>query len=85
MQAYRAYFDEGKFVPVEPVRIEEGSQAIVTVLDFPIEATKSNGVNFRQKVALKKFREAMRNSDPLPPEFDEIMGQRVNITRELDL
>ena len=85
MQAYRAYFDEGKFIPLEPVEIINGSQAIVTVLDFPIVGAKSNEVSFRQKAALKKFRDAIRNSDPLTTEFDEVMNQRINITRELDL
>ena len=37
MQAYRAYYDEGKFIPLEPVTIPKGSQAIVTVLDFPLD------------------------------------------------
>ena len=85
MQAYRAYFDEGKFIPFEPVKISKGSQAIVTVLDFPVDDTKNADMNFHQKAALKKFREAIRNSKPLPPEFDDVISQRVNITRELDL
>jgi len=85
VQAYRAYFDDGKFIPFESVKIVKGSQVIVTVLDFPIEDVKSNKTSFRQKAALNKFREAIRNSDPLPPEFDEVMSQRVSITRELDL
>jgi len=38
----------------------------------------------RQKVAITQFRETVRTSEPLPPEFDKIMNQRVNITRELD-
>ena len=36
MQAIKAYYDEGKFIPFEPVRIPKGSHAIVTILDFPI-------------------------------------------------
>lgn len=85
MQAYRAYYEEGKFVPFEPVKVVKGSQAIVTVLDFPIEDMTSYEVSIRQKKALARFREAMRNSDPLTPEFDEVMTQRVTISRELDL
>ena len=40
MQAVRAYYDEGKFVPMQPVRIPKGSQAIVTILDFAIGEVK---------------------------------------------
>ena len=36
MQAVKAYYDDGKFIPTQPVKIPNGSQAIVTMLDFPI-------------------------------------------------
>ena len=36
MQAVKAYYDEGIFVPFEPVVIPKGSHAIVTILDFAI-------------------------------------------------
>ena len=85
MQAYKAYYDEGKFILFDHAEIQKGSQAIITVLDFPIEYANNNKPNVRQKKALKKFREAIRSSEPLPPEFDEVINQRVNITRELDL
>ncbi|MCL2572508.1 MAG: DUF104 domain-containing protein [Defluviitaleaceae bacterium] len=35
MQAVKAYYDDGKFVPLKPITIPKGSQAIVTILDFP--------------------------------------------------
>ena len=34
MQSVSAYYDEGKFVPIQPVNIPEGSQAIITILDY---------------------------------------------------
>ncbi|MCL2839630.1 MAG: antitoxin family protein [Defluviitaleaceae bacterium] len=36
MQAIKAYYSEGTFVPFEPVVIPKGSHAIVTILDFAI-------------------------------------------------
>jgi len=36
MQAVKAYFNEGAFVPFEPIAIPKGSHAIVTILDFAI-------------------------------------------------
>jgi len=36
MQAVKAYYNEGTFVPFEPVVIPKGSHAIVTILDFAI-------------------------------------------------
>jgi hypothetical protein len=81
MQAYEGYFaDNGRFVPLEDAIIPEGSRAIVTLLDETYEQNSN-----RQKNAVTLFRENMRNSKPLPPEFDEIISKRVNINRELDL
>ena len=36
MQAIKAYFDEGAFVPFEPITIPKGSHAIITILDSVI-------------------------------------------------
>jgi len=41
MQAVKAYYDDGKFVPFQPVIIPKGSQAIVTILDSTFD-TRSN-------------------------------------------
>ena len=80
MQAYKVYFERGRFVPFVKVEIPEGSQAIVTVLE-----EDPGDVSRRQRAAMIRFREANRASGPLPPEFDEIMKERVNITREISL
>jgi len=34
---FRAYYDDGFFVPYEPVSIPKGCQVVVTVLDFLAE------------------------------------------------
>ena len=87
MQAYRAYYNEGRFIPLEQLEIPEGSHAIITVLDFPQESIDRlpEVVSHDQKEAIIRFRDVVRNSEPLPPEFDKIMNQRVNIKRELNL
>ena len=36
MQAIKAYYEDGKFIPFQPIIIPKGSHAIVTILDFPI-------------------------------------------------
>ena len=36
MQACKAYYNNGQFIPFETVKIPEGSHAIITILDFPI-------------------------------------------------
>ena len=43
MQAIKAYYEDGKFIPFQPVKIPKGSHAIVTILDFPIIKVKPDG------------------------------------------
>jgi hypothetical protein len=80
MQAYRAYYEGGRVIPLGNPLIPEGSEIILTVLE---PQTKSRAE--RQREAFKRFMAAMENSPPLPDEFDEIISQRVNIRREVKL
>jgi len=64
MQAYRAYYDDGKFIPFEPVKIEKGSQAIVTILDFPVKDVQDDDINRRKIAALRKLKNAGHSLDP---------------------
>ena len=41
MQAVKAYYSDGIFVPFEPVVIPKGSHAIVTILDFAINQAQA--------------------------------------------
>ncbi|MCL2217440.1 MAG: DUF104 domain-containing protein [Defluviitaleaceae bacterium] len=48
VKAYRAYYDDGLFIPYEPVTIPKGCQVVVTVLDFLTEGVQEpNEQNFR--------------------------------------
>jgi len=40
MQAVKAYYHDGAFVPFEPISIPKGSHAIVTILDFTINQSQ---------------------------------------------
>jgi len=80
MQAYRAYYERGRFIPLVEVDLPEGSPVIVTVLE-----ESSEEVSKRQRAAMARFREAMLSTGPLPTAFDEVMKDRTNITREIDL
>ena len=66
MQAIKAYYDDGKFIPCEPVKIPKGSHAIITILDFSIEnmhEENDNDVSRRQIEAMRRFREEIRSND----------------------
>ena len=63
VKTYRAYFDDGFFIPYESVTIPKGCQVIVTVLDFLEDGTQeSNERNFR--TASYNSPTIMREADP---------------------
>jgi hypothetical protein len=83
MQAYQGYTEDGKIIPLGNPAIPNGCRAIITILDEPLRLESRLE---RQKKALRAFEKGLEQcTEPLPPEFDEILSKRVNITRELDL
>ncbi len=80
LHSYKAYYEGGRVVPLGNPVIPEGSELIITVMDAPARSRAE-----RQQEAFKRFMEAMDATPPLPAEFDEILAQRVNIAREVEL
>ena len=81
MEAYQGYFENGHIIPIGNPPIPDGMEVIITVLDQPAGMSRAQ----RQKQAMNKLWEDLAGCEPLGPEFDAILSQRVNITRELDL
>jgi len=83
VKAYRVYFDNGIFVPYEPVAIPEGSQAIVAILDFPVENAQEHGemddVSRRQMEAMRRFREGLRECNEPVPDFERVKFRETDI------
>jgi len=44
-KTYKAYYDNGFFIPYEPVTIPKGCQVVVTVLDSIAEDTQKSNYN----------------------------------------
>ncbi len=80
LHAYKAYYEGGRVIPRGNPFIPEGSELIITVMDVPAMSRAE-----RQREAFKLFMDATAAAPPLPAEFDEILNQRVNITREVEL
>lgn len=72
MQVIKAYYDEGKFVPFEPVRIPKGSHVIVTILDFPMEEVSPAG-------------EESAASDEPRSEWHKRLKEAIRLSRDEDL
>jgi hypothetical protein len=80
MQAYRAYYEGGRIIPLGNSIIPEGSEIILTVLE---PETKNRAE--RQREAFERFMTAIENTPPLEDEFEKIISRRVNIRREVEL
>jgi len=86
LNSYEGYFERGKFISKDKLKIPERRKVIVTV----IEEESDEDIVKGQMDAFDEFMKAMKEMneqgiEPLGEEFDEIMSHRVNITRELDL
>jgi len=84
MPTVKAYYDGITFFPIETLDIPGGK-----VVNLTIDEEKTTGLEIAQKLAqlacINNSLENLNETEPLPPEFDEILAQRVNFTRVLDL
>jgi probable addiction module antidote protein len=81
MEVYQGYIENGKVVLLDNAALPDGHRVIITVLDDRVaQPTRAQ----EQLQAMTGFRQGMKETGPLPDEFDEIAEQRVNIAREED-
>jgi len=84
MPTVKAYYNGITFFPIESLDIPYGK-----VVNLTIDEEKTTAPEIAQKLAqlecINKNLENLNETEPLSPEFDEILAQRVNFTRVLDL
>jgi len=83
MTAVQAIYDGSVFIPERPCEITKGSKVTLTFssADSSFCESEKKLAAFRQLA--KEIKEA-NETDPLPPEFDEIISERVRL-REFNL
>jgi len=82
MQAYQGYVENGRIIPFGNPFLPDGQSVIITVLDQNVSSSTRAD---RRLQALHDFEAGLQTCEPLPPEFDGILRQRVNIDRACDL
>ena len=88
LMSYQGRFKNGKFITStkQNIEIPEDTDVVITYLEK--EETEEEKQR-RVKKSLAHFHTFLKmleeDDEELGPEFDEILSQRVNITRELDL
>jgi predicted DNA-binding antitoxin AbrB/MazE fold protein len=83
MQKYKGYTENGVIVPVGNISLPDGLNVDITVLDEE-HLSETELIEKRLKF-IDEFYKAMEESEPLPPEFDEIINQRINLRRNKEL
>ena len=76
MTAVQAIYDGSVFIPERPCEIIKGSKVTLTVntIDICFSEKQKKLTAFRQLT--KEIKES-NQTEPLPPEFDNILAQRV--------
>ena len=84
MPAVKAYYDGVTFFPIETLSIPKGRVVNLTIVE---EETPSQEIaqKLAQLAYINNNLQKLNETEPLSPEFDEILAQRVNFSRVLDL
>ena len=84
LQAYKGYFQNGQFIPSEPVTIPDNTEVYVVLVGDGDESYYSQQAH---QAAFEDFVTAMGEIDnePLDDEFDALLSKRVNFSRDLSL
>jgi len=84
MSTVKAYYDGVTFFPIEVLNIPTGRVVNLTIDE---EETPSPEIarKLAQLASINGNLEKLNETEPLPPEFDDILAQRVNFARTLDL
>jgi hypothetical protein len=84
MSTVKAYYDGITFFPIETLDIPTGR-----VVNLIINEDDTPSPEIAQKLAMlariNGNLEKLNEFEPLPPEFDDIIAQRVNFARMLEL
>jgi len=77
-------FDGGRFIPDKPVSIPQNKKVIVTI-DEDLTQDIEISQKLEQLAQINNNLRELNETEILPPEFDEILSQRVNFKGVLEL
>jgi hypothetical protein len=84
MSTVKAYYDGTTFFPIEAMDIPKGKVVNLTIGEDDT-LSPDRAKKLAQLAVINGNLERLNETEPLPLEFDEILAQRVNFSRELDL
>ena len=83
MSTVKAYYDGITFFPIEALNIPKGK--VVNLTDEEEALAPEIARKLAQLAYINRNLEKLNEVEPLPPEFNEILAQRVSFGRVLDL
>jgi len=84
MSSVKAYYDGVTFFPIEALNIPKGKVVNLTI-DEGETPTPEIARKLAQLAYVNSNLEKLNEIEPLPPEYDEILAQRINFAKVLDL
>ena len=84
MSTVRAYYDGAIFFPFETLNIPRGKVVNLTINEGDTPSPEI-AIKLAQLASINSNLEKLNETEPLPPEFDEVLAQRVNLNRVLEL
>jgi len=84
MSTVKAYYDGATFFPIEALNIPIGKVVNLTISEENVPSPEI-ALKLAQLARINANLEELNETEPLPPEFDEILSQRVNFARVLEL
>lgn len=73
MQTYNGRVESGRFYPIDETSVPDCKTAVLVLESVPRDVSR------RQAEAMRRFREAIRNSDEPVPEFERVKFREVEI------
>ncbi|MCL2809432.1 MAG: hypothetical protein FWD24_05125 [Treponema sp.] len=84
MPVVKAYYDGTTFFPIETLRIPIGKVVNLTIIEEDVQNPEIIK-KLAQLACINNNLEKLNETEPLPAEFDDILSQRVNFSRTLEL
>jgi hypothetical protein len=84
MSTVKAYYNGSTFFPIEALDIPKGKVVNLTI-DEDDTVSPDIAKKLAQLAAINGNFEKLNETEPLPPEFEAILAQRVNFARDIAL
>ena len=84
MTAVKAYYNGATFFPIEALNFPTGKVVRLTIVEEEVPSPEI-AQKLAQLAYINSNFQKLNETEPLSSEFDDILSQRVNFSRQLDI